>query len=141
MTASPVRQSTDLMQLLTRAERLLARRLTTILAAQGHTLDDWRVLSLLADGAGHFMTDLAEQAFLPPGSLTRLVDRLVDEGLLYRRVDDVDRRRIRAYLTARGHRLHERVAHDVQNSLAEVNTGPSDQLERELGALITSLGG
>src|SRR4051812_48064257 len=104
-----MRGSADLMQLLTRAERLLARRLTAILDAEGHTLESWRVIPLLADGAGHFMTELADQAFLPPASLTRLVDQLVEENLLYRRVDDADRRRIRAYLTARGHRLHQRV--------------------------------
>jgi hypothetical protein len=56
------------MRLLTRAERLLARRLTTILAAEGRTLDAWRVITLLADGKGHFMTELSERAFLPPGS-------------------------------------------------------------------------
>jgi DNA-binding MarR family transcriptional regulator len=99
------------------------------------------VITLLADGAGHFMTDLSERAFLPPASLTRLVDHLVEENLLYRRVDDVDRRRIRAYLTERGHRLYERVSSDVQASLAGLPVGGDDQarLERALSALIDGL--
>jgi DNA-binding MarR family transcriptional regulator len=136
MSAAPVHRPMDLMQLLTRAERLLARRLTAILDAEGHSLDTWRVLTLLADGGGHFMTDLAERAFLPPGSLTRLVDHLVDQGLLYRRVDDVDRRRIRAYLTARGLRLHAKIDTEVRASVAELHDG---RLEVLLGALIASL--
>jgi DNA-binding MarR family transcriptional regulator len=143
MTASSARQPQDLMHLLTRAERLLARRLTAILDREGHTLDAWRVVTLLSDGAGHFMTDLAEQAFLPPGSLTRLVDHLVDENLLYRRVDDIDRRRIRAYLTARGQRLHQRVSADVSASLTRLPVAGDDQAELQemLVRLIESLSG
>jgi len=130
------------MDLLTRAERLLARRLTAILDAEGQTLDAWRVITLLADGKGHFMTELADRAFLPPGSLTRLVDHLVEENLLYRRVDDVDRRRIRAHLTARGHRLHERVAARVHDSLAglPVDGDAQAQLEHLLTGLVDTLG-
>jgi DNA-binding MarR family transcriptional regulator len=136
-----MRRSTDLMQLLTHAERLLARRLTAVLEAEGHTLDDWRVITLLADGKGHIMTELADRAFLPPASLTRLVDHLVDDNLLYRRVDDADRRRIRAYLTPRGLRLYQRIGRELQGSLAGLPVGGDDQaqLERLLSALITGL--
>jgi DNA-binding MarR family transcriptional regulator len=132
-----MRRSADLMQLLTRAERLLARRLTTILEAHGCGLDAWRVLTLLADGKGHFMTELAERAFLPPASLTRLVDHLVDDNLLYRRVDDLDRRRIRAYLTPRGLRFHDQVALAVEEGLTGLPTDA--ELERGLAALADDL--
>jgi DNA-binding MarR family transcriptional regulator len=129
-----MRRSADLMRLLTQAERLMSRRLAAILADEGQTLDAWRVISLLADGRGHFMTELAESAFLPPGSLTRLVDHLVDTNLIYRRVDDADRRRIRAHLTPRGHRLHQRIADAVRDAL------PADEeLEERLGRLIGDL--
>ena len=132
-----MRRSADLMQLLTRAERLMARRLTAILATEGQSLDAWRVITLLADGRGHFMTELADGAFLPPGSLTRLVDHLVDSNLLYRRIDDTDRRRIRAHLTPRGHRLHQRVSNALQESLAPLPV--DDALESHLTALVTGL--
>ncbi|GIF26268.1 DNA-binding MarR family transcriptional regulator [Actinoplanes tereljensis] len=131
-----MRRSADLMQLLTRAERLMARRLAAILAEEGQSLDAWRVISLLADGQGHFMTELADGAFLPPGSLTRLVDHLVDGNLLHRRTDDADRRRVRAYLTPRGHRLHQRISDAVQAGL------PADEeLERHLATFVDDLSG
>src|SRR3954470_16356788 len=82
-----------LTQLLTRAERLLDKRFSAILAEAGYTMDGWRVLCLLADGGGHPMTEVAGQVFLPPASLTKLMDHLVDDNLVYRRVDDLDRRR------------------------------------------------
>ncbi|MEV6348528.1 MarR family transcriptional regulator [Actinoplanes sp. NPDC051851] len=131
-----MRDPTDLLYLLTRAERLLARRLSAILDAEGSSLDAWRVLTLLAD-SGRFMTELSERAFLPPGSLTRLVDHLVEENLVYRRGDDLDRRRIRVHLTTRGRRFHQRVAEEIQAGLAGV---PVDDGDRErLVATLTGL--
>jgi len=132
---APTARQPDLMQLLTRAERLMARRLTAILGAEGFSLDAWRVLSLLSDGTGRPMTNVAEQAFLPPATLTKLVDHLVDDNLVYRRVDDLDRRRIRAFLTSRGHRLHERISRELQASIAELTTAEGD---RELLAALLS---
>src|SRR5687768_2411434 len=87
MPTPPPRQAQDLMQLLTRAERLAARRLQSVLDEGGCSLDAWRVLSLLSDGEGHSMSAVAEAAFLPPATLTKLVDHLVDQNLVYRRVD------------------------------------------------------
>ncbi len=127
MTAPQPRQPPDLVQLLTRAERLMARRLTAILDGQGCSPDGWRVITLLSDGTGRYMTDIAEQAFLPPATLTKLVDHLVDDNLVYRRVDVIDRRRIRAYLTPRGHTLHQRISADIRASLAGLPASDSDR--------------
>lgn len=129
----------DLMRLLTQAERLLARRLSAILQDDGCSTDAWRVLSLLADGAGHPMTEVAEAAFLPPGTLTKLVDHLVEQNLVYRRVDPADRRRIRAYLTARGRLLHQRISVAVQESIDELRCEDSELLGRLLGGLVDAL--
>lgn len=104
----------DVALLLTRVDRLLARRLREVLDAHGRSADEWRVLAILADGAGHPMTEVADLAALPPGTLTKLVDQLVDENLVYRRIDPLDRRRIRAYITPRGRAAHERVSRAVR---------------------------
>ncbi|KUL42534.1 MarR family winged helix-turn-helix transcriptional regulator [Actinoplanes awajinensis] len=128
-----MRGPTDLLYLLTRAERLLARRLSAILDAEDCSLDAWRVIALLADGKGRFMTELSERAFLPPGSLTRLVDHLVEDNLVYRRGDDLDRRRIKVHLTARGRRLFQRVDERIRAELTDVPLGDS------LGALVEAL--
>jgi DNA-binding MarR family transcriptional regulator len=127
----------DLIHLITRAERLLARRVAEVLRAHGQTVEAWRVVSLLADGAGHPMTEVADRAFLPPATLTKLVDHLVDVNLVYRRVDDLDRRRIRAYLTPRGITLHQRISADIRESLAALSTSDGDRraLVRELTRL------
>ncbi|MFJ3670936.1 MarR family winged helix-turn-helix transcriptional regulator [Streptomyces sp. NPDC090106] len=113
-TSSP-RRPRDLVHLLTRVERLTARRLQAALDEEGCSLDAWRVLARLSDGQGHHMTALAEAAFLPAPTLTKLVDQLVDQNLVHRRVDPLDRRRILAHLTPRGLDYWRRVDRAVRD--------------------------
>ncbi|MET8373826.1 MarR family winged helix-turn-helix transcriptional regulator [Micromonospora profundi] len=129
----------DLLRSLTRAERLLSRRLGAVLADDGLTIEAWRVLCLLADGQGHPMSEVSAEAFLPPGTLTKLVDQLVDRNLVFRRVDVLDRRRIRAYLTARGRREQERLDQQIRASLAEVGLRDARDLTDQLATLVDRL--
>jgi len=119
------------MQLLTRAERLAARRLRAVLDQDGCSLDAWRVLTLLSDGEGHSMTAVAEAAFLPPATLTKLVDHLVDQNLVHRRVDPRDRRRVLAHLTPRGETYWQRISREV-GAHWPVLSGDDDELLRGL---------
>jgi MarR family transcriptional regulator, organic hydroperoxide resistance regulator len=107
------RRDEDLAHLLSRAERRVTGRLSAALEAEGLTLAQWRVLSLLSDGAGHTMTEAAEFAMLPAPSLTKVVDRMVSLNLVYRRPDLRDRRRVLIYSAARGRRLHQRLGRDL----------------------------
>jgi DNA-binding MarR family transcriptional regulator len=133
----------EIVQLVTRAERLLSRRLRDVLEEQSLSPDAWRVLSILADGDGHPMTEVADLAFLPPGTLTKLVDHLVDENLVYRRIDPMDRRRIRAYITPRGRQTHDRVNRAVRAVWGELSIGyeESDHLADLLRRLVGALHG
>ncbi|MEV1008730.1 MarR family winged helix-turn-helix transcriptional regulator [Streptomyces sp. NPDC049881] len=118
----------DLAALLTRAGRLSDRRLRAVLEGAGCSADAWRVLDLLADGEGHGMTAVAGRVLLPPPTLTRLMDQLVDDGLVHRRVDPVDRRRILAYLTPRGVELWRTLERRVAESWAGLPGGGDDEL-------------
>lgn len=100
--------SRDLVRQLSQSERLLADRMSAVLAAEDCTLEEWRVLKILADGAGHIMTEVADHAMLPARSLTTLIDRMVTDGLVYRRADDRDRCRVLAYLSLHGRDTYER---------------------------------
>jgi MarR family transcriptional regulator for hemolysin len=65
----------------------------------GMTRAQWGVLSRLDRCEGLKQTELAELLDLQPISLTRLLDRLADNGLIERRPDPNDRRVNRLYLT------------------------------------------
>lgn len=109
-TLTPGGSAAEFAAVLGRAERAVTRRLAHVLAAEGCSVEAWRTLSLLARGDGYPMTQLAEAALLPAPSLTRLIDRLVEDNLVYRRADEHDRRRILVYATSRGRTLQRRLA-------------------------------
>ena len=68
----------DLLQLLTRAERLSVRRVQSVLDEFDCSVEAWRVLALLSEG-GHHMSAIADCTSMPAPTLTKLVDQLVDQ--------------------------------------------------------------
>lgn len=122
----------DLVHLLSRAEHLAVRRLSAALEPVGCSLEQWRALAFLSDGAGRTMTELADYALLPAPTATKLIDRMVADTLVYRHPDPADRRKVLVYLTERGTLLHERAAaivREVAASLAADDTF-TEQLAR-----------
>lgn len=142
MTSQPPR---DLTHLLSRAERQWVRRLAGVLAEEGCSVERWRVLSLVADGRGHPMTEIADHALMPAPSLTKLVDRMAADNLVYRRADAHDRRRVLIHLSARGSILHQRAAHRVESDQARlleaIGSDDDGELARLLGRLTGILAG
>ncbi len=128
----------ELAHALSRAERSVVRQLARVLDDEGVTVDQWRILQLLADGRGHRMSELSEFAFLPAPSLTRVVDRMVTDGLVHRRVDTLDRRRVLVHLTSRGRALNRRLADVVAREQHALLDG-ADPAETE--RLLALLGG
>lgn len=130
-----------LSQLLARVERGLSRRIEAVLAPHGLSLDQWRVLTLLADDDGHAMTEIAAHVMVPAPTLTKIVDRLVSATVVHRRVDETDRRRVLVLRTERGAELHDLLAlevEQVENALvAELGTADAATLAR----LLQRLGG
>jgi DNA-binding MarR family transcriptional regulator len=89
------------------------------------------VLTLLADGAGHPMSEIAAHAMVPAPTLTKIVDRLVDRALVYRRPDDADRRRVLVFLSAHGRAEYGRLTPAV----AEVGESLAAELGTDAGLL------
>jgi DNA-binding MarR family transcriptional regulator len=136
------RRPQELLHLLTRAERLSVRRVQSVLAEFDCSVEAWWVLDLLSDGQGHNMTALADHAFLPAPSLTKLIDQLVDQNLVFRRIDPADRRRVLAHLTPRGMQRRQLLLREVRADWAGLETGlAEDGGEERLGALLDLLAG
>ncbi|MEU0971305.1 MarR family transcriptional regulator [Streptomyces sp. NPDC005917] len=116
----PVPSSPDLAHLLSHAGRRVVQRLAAVLAEEDCTVEEWRVLSIVGDGQGHPMSEIAEHALMPAPSVTKLVDRMVAGNLVYRRPDPHDRRRVLLHLTSRGDDLHRRAARRVRTDQARL---------------------
>lgn len=128
MTTTRIPQAElDLPRTLTRVERGVAARLGAALKTAGSTVEEWRVASLLADDAGHTMTEIAEFALLPAPTLTKLVDRMASAGLAFRRVDDADRRRVLVYLSEHGHANLARMTDAVEDEWRRVQDAVGEE--------------
>ena len=67
-------------------------------ARYGITRAQWAVLAKVERSEGMKQTELAEQLEMQPITLTRLIDKLCDNGWIERRGDENDRRVNRLYL-------------------------------------------
>lgn len=142
----PAPRVPGLVELLDRVERAVAASLVPATSAEGVSRDGWRVLLMLARGStagGRSMGEIASHTALPAPTATRVVDRLVADGLAYRQNDPVDRRRVLVHLAAGGRDVVERVCGSIERrvgtALGAVRTPERVQLARLLDDLATPL--
>ncbi len=93
---SPV--DTHLLFTLGEVQRLVRAYADRQAARYGITRAQWAVLAKVERTEGMKQSELAEQMEMQPITLTRLIDRLCDNGWIERRSDDSDRRVNRLYL-------------------------------------------
>jgi MarR family transcriptional regulator for hemolysin len=121
---------------LVESSRLLRNYIDHRAKDRGTTRAQWIVLFRLREQEGLSQVDLADVLELQPISLVRLLDRLVEHGLLERRHDPRDRRTNRLFLTASGRQLvddldslRDSIATDVLQDL------PAEEIETSLKTL------
>src|SRR6201992_274921 len=114
--------------------------------SRGTPRAQWIVLFRLREQEGLSQVDLADVLELQPISLVRLLDRLVEHGLLERRHDPKDRRANRLFLTATGRQLvddldslRDSIATDVMRDLSTVAIQTSLTTLREIKDRIKTL--
>ena len=103
----------------------------------------WIVLMRLDRSEGLKQSELAEMLDLQPISLTRLLDRLAESGLIERRPDPHDRRANRLYLTSAARPLLKQLAslgEDLMETvLQNVDATSQERLLRDLGIMKDNL--
>ena len=109
-------------------------------AAQfGITRAQWAVLVRLDRSEGLNQSELAEMLDLQPITLTRLLDKLSDSGLIERRPDPGDRRAKRLFLTSAARPLLEQLALLGEETMANVLEGvPPKDVERMVSDLVVA---
>jgi DNA-binding MarR family transcriptional regulator len=103
------------------------------------TFNEYDVLLRLGRSSGRAlrMTELAERVMLSPSGITRLIDRLIDKGLVSRNPDDDDARATLATLTEEGVRRLRLAARTHLRGIREHFT--SRFSERQLRQLASTL--
>ncbi|WP_093424904.1 MarR family winged helix-turn-helix transcriptional regulator [Tranquillimonas alkanivorans] len=102
----------------------------------GLRVPEWRVLACLHDEDGQMVTRLAGLALMEQSRLTRIIDQMDARGLVERRSDALDRRRVRVHLTGDGRILAEemvqRAAEHEAALLSRLPDGKGNELRRLL---------
>jgi MarR family transcriptional regulator, transcriptional regulator for hemolysin len=126
----------QLVSQLIESSRLLRNYIDQRAKTRGTTRAQWIVLFCLREQEGLSQVDLAEVLELQPISLVRLLDRLVEHGLLERRSDPKDRRANRLFLTRAGRQLADDLDNLRDAIAADVFQGiPTATIETSLKAL------
>jgi MarR family transcriptional regulator, transcriptional regulator for hemolysin len=111
----------------------------------GMTRAQWAVLARLERFEGLKQSELADMLDIQPITLTRLIDRLCDSGLIERRSDPDDRRAKRLFLTPAARPVLDglaRLGNDMMTTvLAGIEPTAVEQLLANLLTLKTNLRG
>ncbi len=128
-----------LVYLLAQANREVSRQLDERLRQEGVPVEQWRILTILSSGKGLSMGELAEAVLLNHPTLTKMIDRMVSEALVYRAQDPKDRRKVLMYLSDRGKALAKRLKPLAQRHEARIIQNYGDKSTNELKRLLGSL--
>jgi len=105
----------------------------------GMTRAQWAVLARVERSEGLKQCELADTLDLQPITLTRLIDRLCDGGLIERRSDPDDRRAKRLYLTPAARPVLDGLTRLGQDIMATVLVGIEPAAVEQLLALLLTL--
>jgi long-chain acyl-CoA synthetase len=98
----------------------LARQLEVGLSRVDLSLSQYRTLVFLEEGGSSAASALADSLAVSRPSVTAVVDGLVGRGLVERRHDDSDRRRVEHRLTERGREVLAEADAAVEARLREI---------------------
>jgi long-chain acyl-CoA synthetase len=122
-TVTPTRPSRDEPSVGTygRVAAWLSKRVEVALGKMDLTLPQYRVLGILSEGSAA-ASGLADRLAVRPPSITAVIDGLVARGLVDRKQEDADRRRIALRLTDEGARMVAEADRSVDDYLASIAT-------------------
>lgn len=125
--------------LLARASHAVSAEFHGRLKAHGIGVAEWRVLASLSGSAGEAVGTLAAACLMQQPTMTKLIGRMVREGLVERRPDPGDRRIVRIGLTLRGVAIATAVTEAARAHEAEVTSAMPDQQAGTMRALLRGL--
>ena len=128
--------------LLAQATRQVHQQLDEEFRSEGVPVEQWRILKVLSDGNGHSMGELADAVLLNHPTLTKMIDRMVSDTLVYRVQDPNDRRKVLMFISDRGkvlcRKLNSLAVDQEEHILESYGDKSTNELKRLLESLIDS---
>lgn len=110
------------------AHRKMTTSLNGRLKKHGIQIEAWRILETLDTGQRLTMGQLAEIVLMNPPTLTKLVDRMVSDGLVHRQVAQNDQRQINVLPTSLGRKRMMQIRQEIadQDAVVENQLGKDE---------------
>lgn len=129
----------SLPHLLSDSSRLLRRAFDARVRTLGMTSQQARLLLILQVNEGENQGFYAEVLEVEPISLTRMIDRMEEAGLIERRRDPADRRAWRLFLTDRSRQLIDQVRACLTGLEDEMLTGLDEGQRAALAGMLETI--
>ncbi|OUM88063.1 MAG: transcriptional regulator [Bacillus thermozeamaize] len=111
------------------------------LSSYNLTSVQFAVLHLLWEKDGRHAAELGERLLLDGATMTGLLDRLIQKGLIVRRPDPNDRRVNRIYLTNKGKRLEQKLNQKMDEANEELLKHFTEAEVASLKRMLAKIGG
>jgi DNA-binding MarR family transcriptional regulator len=118
------------------AYRATQLSLAARLKAFGTQIEAWRVLEALDGDAELPMNELARIVLMNPPTLTKLVDRMVMDGLVHRKIGRADQRQVNLLLTDLGNKRMTQIREQVIEHDREILDQIGPQGAEDLRAIV-----
>jgi DNA-binding MarR family transcriptional regulator len=103
------------------------------------SLNEWRVLLVLANHSGVAASEVAALTGLDKMSVSRAIAALLRQARVVRKVDAADKRRMLLRLSAEGERLYERIGMPAKEREAHLFRGIGEHEQERLGRMLDRL--
>ena len=128
-----------LLYLLARASAGISAQFHARLKTHGLQVPEWRVLASLSDGDGMTIGELATLALQRQPTMTKIIDRMTEAGLVERRPDDSDRRKVRIFISDDGRRRVDAALADAKTHEREVLADYSPAEAAQMKSMLRTL--
>ena len=102
------------------AHRSVNSSLAARLKKHGVQVEAWRILECLDTGQRLTMGKLAELVLINPPTLSKLVDRMVSDGLVHRQIAQSDHRQVNLLLTSIGRKRMMKIRTEIEEQCGEI---------------------
>jgi DNA-binding MarR family transcriptional regulator len=124
---------------LTKAQQSVHQLFKAELAPYGVTPGQYAVLKCLWDENGQTAKQLAERLFLDGSTVTGVLDRMEQKGLIVKQADPRDRRALQVKLTEKGRGLEEPLTRVIEEANQKALRNLDEAHARELKQLLQTI--